>query len=224
MLRVRQPTVVSMHRVSVADRRTRESVERERLRGALDEGAIVHAVTQELADALVTQHGIERSAIVVAHPGIRAVTPWAPAVPGALPEVAVISSVDPSMDNAVLQALQGAATVSARLVRSCGASGWACAVVPGADEGFPAAAIEAIASGIPVVTVRDTTTMSLLGGAATLVDRSVSELVEATMDLATSESARAIAIVAGRTRAEDFSWQRCAPDLIALYDLALRRF
>jgi hypothetical protein len=227
-LRLAPRSVVTVHRVQGAHGLQRDapgSRAIESLRRAAGKGVVIHAVTQQLADALIERVQVDRSAVVVAHPGVA----WLPPAPGSsepgIPKVAVLASGERELelDVAILDGLLATGLVSAVLEDSPSRLRWDCIVIGRTDEGFPAAAIEALGAGMPVVAARTPTTTELLGGSACLVDKGVvTDFVEAAVDTASNESARAVAVAAGRARAADFTWARRVGDLKALYLRAQR--
>ena len=221
LLRLSAPAIVTVHRADAAligaDPKAKRALEL--LRQSTGEGVLVHAVTDEVADALVQFGRIERSSIVVAHPGVRG-REIAPSEAGP-PAIGVLAGRDPAHDRATVDAISAiggadAAIVGASVRPRC------CLVVASPEAGFPTEAIEALSAGTPVVMATSPTAISLLGGAVQLVDDGVvAELAEAAIELATNEAARAVAVAAGRARALDFSWERRASDLMAAYRRAL---
>jgi glycosyltransferase involved in cell wall biosynthesis len=90
--------------------------------------------------------------------------------------------------------------------------GAACLVQPSSFEGFGLPLVEAMASGTPVVAVREPALEEVAGGAAVLVD--AAHLPEGVRDaLARREELSA----AGLERARAFSWRRTAERTLAVY-------
>ena len=214
------PGIVTVHRVdaalrapsSRADRRRREA-----LRRAADAGVVLHAVTDAVADELVGAVGIDATCIIVANPGIdvrsEAATVGIPPV-----DVDVVADTSSALGAEVVRSIRATGAATARLAEPRGVLAATCVVVVSPDEGFPAAALEAMAQGRPVVTRRNPTTGALLGGAARFVDDATAEeFTDAAVGLVASEQERAICVTAGRARASDFDARRRAADLAALY-------
>jgi alpha-1,3-rhamnosyl/mannosyltransferase len=85
-------------------------------------------------------------------------------------------------------------------------------------EGFGFPALEAMGSGIPVVTSGNSSLPEVVGPAALLVDsEDVEELAEATARTVYDEPLRAQLIQAGLRQAATFSWARAAGETVAAY-------
>jgi glycosyltransferase involved in cell wall biosynthesis len=84
-------------------------------------------------------------------------------------------------------------------------------VMPSLAEGFGLPIIEAMAQGIPVVTSDRSACAEVAGGAALLIDpESVESLADALLAVSTDDRLRDRLAVLGRSRAAEFSWDRCA--------------
>jgi glycosyltransferase involved in cell wall biosynthesis len=89
---------------------------------------------------------------------------------------------------------------------------------PSLYEGFGFPVVQAMAVGVPVLTSNTSCLPEVTGGAAALVDpQSASEIATALTRLLESESARTDLIVRGRQRAQQFQWDACAEQSLALF-------
>jgi Glycosyl transferases group 1 len=215
-LRARAPGVLSVHEFDRDGDTSSRRRRRERLRRAADDGVVLHVMTSAHADALVDELGVSRAAIAVAAPGVR---PARPSPTGPAPKAAqviVLRGSVPSRDQEVLERLR-AAGASVDLASIPPALPCTCCVLATPGDGFPQLALEALAAGTAVVVARTPTTTELLEGAATLVDAdSTQDAVDAAMELCANDAARAIAVAAGRARADDFTWARRATALVSV--------
>jgi glycosyltransferase involved in cell wall biosynthesis len=95
-------------------------------------------------------------------------------------------------------------------------------VFPSLDEGFGSPVVEAMASGIPVVTSRHSPMADSAGDAALLVDpHRVRELADAMATVWTRGDRWRQLAAAGTARAPLFTWARAARATLAVYDAAL---
>ena len=89
---------------------------------------------------------------------------------------------------------------------------------PSLMEGFGLPVLEAMAQGAPVVTSRATATEEVAGDAAVLVDpKDVSSIAEGLRKVLDDEALRDTLASAGRERAEQMSWERCASGMRSVY-------
>lgn len=222
-LRARAPGVLSVHEFDRDGDTSSRRRRRERLRRAADDGVVLHVMTSAHADALVDELGVSRAAIAVAAPGVRPARPLPAGPAPKAAQVIVLRGSVPSRDQEVLERLRAAgASVDLALIPP--ASPCTCCVLATPGDGFPQVAFEALAAGTAVVVARTPTTTELLEGAATLVDAdSTQDAVDAAMELCANDAARAIAVAAGRARADDFTWARRASALVSVVRRSVAR-
>lgn len=93
--------------------------------------------------------------------------------------------------------------------------GASCVAVPSLHEGFGLTALEAMASGTPVVAANTGALPEITGGAAVLVDPLHPAAIADGIIRCVDERAQLSA--AGRARAREFTWERCAAETAAVY-------
>ena len=98
-------------------------------------------------------------------------------------------------------------------------------MLPSLYEGFGMPIVEAMACGCPVLTSDRTATREIAGPAGLLVDpESVEAIADGMRRIVTDAPLRERLVLAGRARAAEFSWTRCAQGTLAvLEDAAARR-
>jgi alpha-1,3-rhamnosyl/mannosyltransferase len=95
-------------------------------------------------------------------------------------------------------------------------------VYPSIYEGFGLPALEAMASGIPVITSDRSSLPEVVGDVGITVDPAdVEGLAEAMRRLAEDPGARADLGMRGLERARGFSWAHCAEETERVYRIAL---
>jgi glycosyltransferase involved in cell wall biosynthesis len=94
-------------------------------------------------------------------------------------------------------------------------------VYPSKYEGFGVPPLEAMASGCAVVCADSSSIPEVVGQAARLFDpNELDSLRLALEDVSLNDDTNAGLVTAGRSRAQSFSWDRCAAETVAVY----RRF
>jgi len=95
-------------------------------------------------------------------------------------------------------------------------------LLPSLHEGFGLPALEAMATGTPVLAARAGSLPEVTGGAAELLDPEDPEAwVRATNALVRDPRLRSRWVSAGRERARAFTWERCARQTLSVYRAAL---
>src|SRR5204862_2157802 len=97
-------------------------------------------------------------------------------------------------------------------------AGAAALVHPARDEGFGLTVLEGMATGTPVIAVRNAAIEELAGEVALIVDEAA--LAEAMQRVERDQRLQQAMSNAGRQRAAEFSWQRSASAHIEAYTLA----
>jgi O-antigen biosynthesis alpha-1,2-mannosyltransferase len=92
-------------------------------------------------------------------------------------------------------------------------------VLPSLCEAFGVPLLEAMASECPIVTANRYGTAELACGAAVLVDpEDVESIADGMRQVATDQILRQQLISAGRERAKDFSWKKCARETLKILE------
>jgi glycosyltransferase involved in cell wall biosynthesis len=95
-------------------------------------------------------------------------------------------------------------------------------VYPSLYEGFGLPVLEAMASGVAVVTSRASSLPEVVGDTGILVDpRDAPELGRAILELLHHENLRSEMAARGLERAKQFSWDKCAQETLSFYRKAL---
>jgi len=101
-------------------------------------------------------------------------------------------------------------------------AGCAAFVMPSLYEGFGLPVVEAMASGVPVVTSRGGALEEVAGNAAVLVDPRDSDAMAAGIERVLDDAGLRVDLVQrGLARAAQFSWERTARETLAVYDQAI---
>lgn len=95
---------------------------------------------------------------------------------------------------------------------------------PSRYEGFGLPALEAMASGVPVVTSNQTSLPEVVGNAGLMVDPDDVEGLRSGLQRLLEDRAYALKLGAlGLERAKTFSWNRCAQETFAVYQTVMRQ-
>jgi glycosyltransferase involved in cell wall biosynthesis len=90
---------------------------------------------------------------------------------------------------------------------------------PSLYEGFGIPLIEAMACGCPIVTANTCAPPEVTDGAAVLVDPlNVDDIANGMRRVIFDQALRATLVARGLARAQDFSWEKCATEVLALFD------
>jgi glycosyltransferase involved in cell wall biosynthesis len=97
-------------------------------------------------------------------------------------------------------------------------------VYPSRFEGFGIPVLEALAAGLPVACSRLPSLVEIAGDAARFFDPDrIDDMVAALAEITSDEGLRARLAAEGMRRAEGFSWERSARQLVAVFENAVRR-
>jgi glycosyltransferase involved in cell wall biosynthesis len=238
--RSRVPTVLTVHDLALL--RTPEAFPRWHrlygkagLRGVLRGADAVVAVSQFTKDELVALAGIPGERVRVVPNGVDSVfAPNGPATKGSY--VLAVATLEPRKN--LPRAVEGARLAGAEL-RVVGARGWGgvevegwvgevpdtelaalyrgarCFLYPSLYEGFGIPVLEAMACGTPVVTSRGTAMEEVAAGAAILVDPLDPSSIAT--GIAEAEERRGELVPLGLARAREFTWERAADSVEALW-------
>ena len=97
-------------------------------------------------------------------------------------------------------------------------SGSVCFVLPSLWEGFGIPVLEAMASGVPVITSNVSSLPEVVGKAGLLIDPySVNQIEQAIRTITTDKTLRQKYSKLGLERAKKFSWKKCAKETLKVF-------
>jgi len=236
------PLIISVDDLRPLRGESREHQRIAQLRRAVSHGATLVASTRSASHEVQRVLGIERARVVVVSPVVPLVQPT---LNGAALVVNLTGVVKPFLDLApdlvafarshgtyvvaiasanVAQRIHSRASAVRLMTRGEARGALADArVVLHISDGarFPSFAIAALAAGVPTIARATTINRELLSGAAALTE-SDGEVMPLLQELWESSTRRAIAVAAGRARAEDFAPATAARAYAALYREVVR--
>jgi glycosyltransferase involved in cell wall biosynthesis len=236
------PLIISVDDLRPLRGESREHQRIAQLRRAVSHGATLVASTRSASHEVQSVLGIERARVVVVSPVVPLVQPT---LNGAALVVNLTGVVKPFLQLApdlvafakshgtyvvalasakVAQRIHSSDSAVRLMTRSEARGALADArVALHISDGarFPSFAIAALAAGVPTIARATTINRELLSGAASLTEHD-SEVMPLLQELWESSTRRAIAVAAGRARAEDFAPATAARAYVALYREVVR--